>query len=553
MEEFKIIAKTFQGLEEVLAKELTALGAKNIEQGIRMVSFTGDQEMLYRANFCLRTAVKVLKPIKVFKAKDADEVYEVVKKMDWEKYMDVTTTFLIDSVVFSEQLRHSRFVAYRVKDAIADYWREKTGDRPNVGITNPDLRINVHVAEDEVTIALDSSGESLHLRGYKVKNTEAPINEVLAAGLVLLSGWDCQCDLIDPFCGSGTILIEAALIAQNIYPGVFRKEYAFERWKDFDEELFDRIYNDDSAEREFDYKIYGYDINRRVVQIALENVKSAGVQNIVEVQQGDIANFEQPVEKAIMITNPPYGERIKPDGTDDILKLYSIIGERLKHAFVGGNAWIISSKEEYFASIGMRPSTRIALLNGNIECEFRKYQIFDGKLKERREEGVDIKSNEDRKRNAKFKPHKKDENGEWSRGEKSSDTEEHYFRSRPYKEEKRARQMERSSRREEKERPQSSYEQRKMLFEAMDEEEREIIDRHLGKWGDRRTPIAGEDKKKGRSRREDKKGRFEKRGDWGFARLEEQDDEPEHPLRGNKHSEELSRRSPFPGKKGGKK
>ena len=192
MEEFKIIAKTFQGLEEVLAKELTALGANNIELGRRMVSFTGDQEMLYRVNFCLRTAVKVLKPIKEFKAQDADEVYEVVKRMDWAKYMDVTTTFLIDAVVFSEQLKHSRFVAYRVKDAIADYWREKTGERPNVGITNPDLRINVHVAEDVVTISLDSSGESLHLRGYKVKNTEAPINEVLAAGLVLLSVWDCQ-------------------------------------------------------------------------------------------------------------------------------------------------------------------------------------------------------------------------------------------------------------------------------------------------------------------------------------------------------------------------
>ncbi|MBQ9363712.1 MAG: RNA methyltransferase [Bacteroidaceae bacterium] len=553
MEEFKIIAKTFQGLEEVLAKELKALGANNIETGRRMVSFTGNQEMLYRANFCLRTAVKVLKPIKEFKAQDADDVYEVVKKMDWSQYMDVTTTFLIETVVFSEQLRHSRFVAYRVKDAIADYWREKTGERPNVGITNPDLRINVHVSDEEVSISLDSSGESLHLRGYKVKNTEAPINEVLAAGLVLLSGWDCQCDLIDPFCGSGTILIEAALIAQNIYPGVFRKEYAFERWKDFDEELFDRIYNDDSEERAFDYKIYGYDINRRVVQIALENVKSAGVQNIVDVQQGDIANFEQPVEKSIIITNPPYGERIKAEGTDDILKLYSTIGERLKHAFVGGDAWIICNKEEYFASIGMRPSTRIALLNGNIECEFRKYQIFDGKLKERREEGLDIKSDEDRRRNVKFKPYRKNEDGEWSRGERSMDTEEHYFRSKPYKEEKRAWQTERSNRREEKQRPLSAYNQHKQIFEAMDEEEREIIDRHLGKWGDRTTPIAREENQRGRSRRDDKKNRGGKRDDWGFARLENQDTEPERPSRGDRRYEDRPRRNPFPGKKGGKK
>ena len=264
MTEFKIIAKTFQGLEEVLAKELINLGANNVEIGRRMVAFTGDKEMLYKANFCTRTAVKVLKPIKEFKAKDADEVYEEAKKIDWEKYMDVKSTFLVDSVIFSENFRHSKFVAYRVKDAIADYWREKSGgDRPNVVISNPDLRIHVHIAEDEVTIALDSSGESLHQRGYKTATVQAPLNEVLAAGLIMLTGWDGECDLIDPFCGSGTILIEAALIAQNVYPGVFRKEYAFEKWKDFDADLFDRIYNDDSQEREFDHKIYGYDINRQ--------------------------------------------------------------------------------------------------------------------------------------------------------------------------------------------------------------------------------------------------------------------------------------------------
>jgi len=523
MDEFKIIAKTFQGLEEVLAKELAALGANNIETGRRMVNFTGNQEMLYRANFCLRTAVKVLKPIKVFKAQDADEVYEVVRQMDWSEYMDVTSTFLIDTVVFSEQFRHSKFVAYRVKDAIADYWRDKTGDRPNVGITNPDLRINVHIGDDEVTISLDSSGESLHLRGYKVRNTEAPLNEVLAAGLVLLSGWDCQCDLIDPFCGSGTILIEAALIAQNIYPGVFRKEYAFERWKDFDEDLFDRIYNDDSQEREFAHKIYGYDINRQVVQIAQDNVKSAGVTGIVEVRQGDIANFEQPVEPAVMITNPPYGERIGAGGAGDILDLYATIGERLKHAFVGGDAWIISNKEEYFASIGMRPSTRIALYNGSLECEFRKYQIFDGKLKDVRGEGIDIKSPEDRMRNAKFKPHRKNEDGEWSR-EHAADNEEHYFKSRPFRDEKKPFRDERKPW-QDRGSLSSAYEQRKKMFEAMDEEEVEIINRHLGKWGDRPTFVSGEDSRADRPRRDadrrDRRG--PSRGGWGFAR-EEQDE-----------------------------
>ncbi len=479
MTEFKIIAKTFQGLEEVLAKELINLGANNVEIGRRMVAFTGDKEMLYKANFCTRTAVKVLKPIKEFKAKDADEVYEEAKKIDWEKYMDVKSTFLVDSVIFSENFRHSKFVAYRVKDAIADYWREKSGgDRPNVVISNPDLRIHVHIAEDEVTIALDSSGESLHQRGYKTATVQAPLNEVLAAGLIMLTGWDGECDLIDPFCGSGTILIEAALIAQNVYPGVFRKEYAFEKWKDFDADLFDRIYNDDSQEREFDHKIYGYDINRQVVQIATNNVLNAGVKDIVSVEQRDFYEFEQPLDKAIMITNPPYGDRIT---TDDIFDLYETIGKNLKRNFVGNDAWIISHHEELFDKIGFRPSTKYALFNGSLECEFRKYQIFDGKLKERREEGLDIKTDEERRRNLKFKPHKKNEDGEWDDRRQTND-EEHYFKSKPFKD--RDRSAKELPYEEEKDRKWGK-DSRWKLFEAEDEEEAEIINRHLGKWGDR--------------------------------------------------------------------
>lgn len=497
MEEFKIIAKTFQGLEEVLAKEIITLGANNVEIGRRMVSFTGDKEMLYKANFCLRTAVKVLKPIKEFKATDADEVYEVVKQMDWSEYMDTNNTFLVDSVVFSEKFRHSKFVAYRVKDAIADFFREKTGERPNVGITNPDIRINIHIAEDDVTISLDSSGESLHRRGYRQDSVAAPLNEVLAAGMILLTGWDGECDLIDPMCGSGTILIEAALIALNIYPGVFRKEFAFERWKDFDEDLFDKIYNDDSQEREFYNKIYGYDINRKAVASALENVRSAGVAQIVEVEQKDFYEFEQPVEKAIMVTNPPYGERIT---TDDLLGLYETIGERLKHAFVGNDAWILSYKDECFAKIGMRPSTKYALFNGALECEFRKYQIFDGKLSERRGEGMEIKSDEDRKRNLKFKPHRhKDEGDEgdtrtgYGRGERKTDNEEHYFKSRPFDKK-------------------GGENKRKFTFDDDDTE----LDRHSFKWGDR---------PKGYKRKDDrddfgKRDRFSKggRGDKPFDR-----------------------------------
>ncbi len=495
--EHTIIAKTFKGLEEVLAKEVIALGGNNVEIGNRMVSFTGDKEMLYKANFCLRTAIRVLKPIAVFKADDADKVYEAAKKIDWQEYMDVNTTFLVDAVVFSDNFRHSQFAAYRMKDAIADYWRDKTGERPNVSISNPGLRINLHISNEDVTVALDSSGESLHLRGYKVRNTEAPINEVLAAGLIMLSGWDCQSDFIDPFCGSGTILIEAALIARNIYPGVFRKEYAFEKWKDYDADLFERIYNDDSEEREFNHKIYGYDINSRVVQIAQENVKSAGMSNIIEIQQRDIAEFEQPTEKAIMITNPPYGERIGAVKGGNLEELYATIGERLKHAFVGCDAWIISNREEFFANVGMRPSTKYALFNGNIECEFRKYQVFDGKLKQQREKGVDIKSAEERRHNAKYKPHKKNEDGSWTR-EKTGEEGDHYFKAKPFKDgykkgrrderlekgerQERGERKDRGDRRDEHSRRLSPYEQRRRMFEAMDDEEAEIIKKHLKKW-----------------------------------------------------------------------
>jgi len=430
--DFKIIAKTFQGLEEVLAKEVTALGADNIEIGKRMVSFTGDQEMLYRANFCLRTAVRVLKPIAEFRADDADEVYEKVKQMAWEEYMDVSQTLLIDSVVFSDNFRHSKFVAYRVKDAIADHFRDLCDQRPNVSISNPDIRINVHIAEDRVTISLDSSGESLHKRGYRTGSVAAPINEVLAAAIVMMTGWKCDCDFIDPFCGSGTILIEAALIARNIYPGVFREEFGFERWKDFDQDLLEKIYNDDSAERDFDYKIYGFDINRQAVAIAQDNVRSAGVGKIVEVQQQDFYDFTWENERrAIMVTNPPYGERIT---TDDILDLYSTIGSRLKQQFQGNDAWIFSSHEECFDKIGFRPSTKIALFNGSLPCELRRYQVFSGRLSDRREEGLDIKTDEERRRNLHYKPHRRDDDAEFDgkswRAEGSRD-DEHYFRSRP--------------------------------------------------------------------------------------------------------------------------
>ena len=394
---FELIAKTFMGLEPVLAKELTQLGANDVEIGRRMVSFTGDKELMYRANFQLHTAIRILKPIHHFKARSADDVYEEIKKIDWTEYLGTDKTFTVDSVVFSEEFRHSKFVSYKVKDAIVDQFREKTGKRPNISVANPDIRLNMHIAEDKCTLSLDSSGESLHRRGYRQESVEAPLNEVLAAGMILLSGWQGDTDFIDPMCGSGTLIIEAALIARNMAPGLFRKEYAFEKWPDFDADLFDEIYNDESLEREFNHKIYGYDIDMKAVNTARLNVKAAGLSDIISVEQQDFKDFTQPQNKSIIITNPPYGERIS---TPDLMGTYKMIGERLKHQFKGNDAWVLSYREECFDQIGLKPSIKIPLYNGSLECEFRKYQMFDGKLKDFRSEGGIVKTEEEKRQMA---------------------------------------------------------------------------------------------------------------------------------------------------------
>lgn len=396
-QEFELIAKTFMGLEPVLAKELTQLGANEVQIGRRMVSFMGDKEMMYRANFQLHTAIRILKPIKHFKALSADDVYREVQKIDWSEYIGLDKTFAVDSVVFSEEFRHSKFVAYKVKDAIVDQFREKTGKRPNISVANPDIRLNIHIAEDKCTLSLDSSGESLHRRGYRQESVEAPLNEVLAAGMILMTGWQGETDFIDPMCGSGTLLVEAALIAHNMAPGLFRKEYAFEKWPDFDSDLFDRIYNDDSSEREFTHQIYGYDVDIKAVNTARLNVRAAGLLNDITVEEADFKNFTQPKEKSIIVTNPPYGERIS---TPDLLGTYKMIGERLKHQFLNNDAWILSYREECFDQIGLKPSIKIPVYNGSLECEFRKYQIFDGKMKDFRAEGGTVKTDEEKRQMA---------------------------------------------------------------------------------------------------------------------------------------------------------
>lgn len=381
MKQIEFLAKTLKGLEEVLATELVNLGADNVEIQRRAVRFSGDKRLLYKANLQLRTALRILMPIATFKAGTPDKIYEELKKLPWDQWMDVTHTFAIDSTVFSDdnKLQHSRFIEYRVKDAVVDFFRAKTGRRPSVNVEQPDFHFNIHVAGNQCTLSIDSSGESLHKRGYRNNQTEAPISEVLAAGMLLMAGWDGQSDFLDPFCGSGTFLIEAALIALNIPPGLFRSSFAFERWKDFDKDLFDELFQDDSAEREFQHLIYGSDISVRALKIAEENIKSVGLSKYIRLNKISVVEVSPPSDNCLIVTNPPYGERLQ---LEDLNQLYRDFGSTLKHRFPGITAWVISSQKELQFQLGLKPSSKIDLLNGALECVYYRYDLFSGKLNE---------------------------------------------------------------------------------------------------------------------------------------------------------------------------
>ena len=375
---FRLIAKTFHGLEEVLSQELLQLGAENVNILKRAVSFVGDKALLYKANLHLRTATRVILPIHKFTAHDTDELYKGIQEIDWSKYISTKDTIAIDSTISSEDFKHSKFVTYKVKDAIVDQFFYAFGNRPSVRMVNPTLRINIHIDRNTCTVSLDSSGESLHKRGYRVGETAAPLNEVLAAGMILLSDWDKKSGFIDPMCGSGTLLIEAALIAYNIPPGLYRKEFGFQKWKDFDEDLWDDIYNEET-EIDYEGEIIGADISDKAMKIAEENIRNAGLKRKIKLNVTPFQQFTPPIEKGLLVTNPPYGERLKPK---DLEGLYAMIGERLKHNFIGYDAWILSYSKECFNSIGLRPSRKITLYNGALECKFQKYSMYEGKKKD---------------------------------------------------------------------------------------------------------------------------------------------------------------------------
>lgn len=396
-EKFRMVAKTFRGLEDVLRDELIELGALNVEMGNRMVSFDGDLEMLYKANLCCRTALRILKPIVMFTADSTDDLYDYVRDLDWEQFMDADSTFSVDSTVFGEDFTHSKFVTYRVKDAIVDHFRDKKGSRPSIRVDGADVLLNVHIAGNRVTISLDSSGEPLFKRGYRVAQTEAPINEVLAAGIILKTGWRGDTDFLDPMCGSGTFLIEAALIAANINPGIYRESFAFEKWRDFDKDLFEELYNDDSNEREFNYKIFGGDIDPEAVSKALKNVKSARVEEMIEISCRDFRDWSADTAEGIIVTNPPYGERLRPG---NLSGLYKDLGTTLKTKFQGWHAWILGYHEENMREIGLKPSVKIDLNNGNLECSLREYVMFDGAYSDFRAEGGSVASHASERKKA---------------------------------------------------------------------------------------------------------------------------------------------------------
>jgi len=376
MENFKMIAKTFFGFEEILAKELQMLGAQDVEQGVRMVSFKGDKGFMYKANLSLRTALKILKPIYFFKANNEQALYKGVSGVNWSKLINANQTFVIDATVHSEYFNHSEFVSQKCKDAIVDQFRERTGQRPSIDKVFPDLRINIHIDKDQVSVALDTSGNSLHQRGYRTATNIAPINEVLAAGILVLSGWDGQGHFVDPMCGSGTILAEAAMIACNIPANINRKEFAFEKWNDWDNELFDSITNSLLKKvREFHYTIKGYDKAPSAILKAKANIKNASLEEYITVEERNFFETEKVSQgKLHMVFNPPYDERLNIE----MEEFYKNIGDTLKKNYPGTDAWFITANLEALKFVGLKPSRKIKLFNASLEARLVKYEMYEG-------------------------------------------------------------------------------------------------------------------------------------------------------------------------------
>lgn len=377
MERFPMVASTLQGLEDVLADELRSIGGNEVKTGKRAVFFTADKDLLYKANLRLRTALRLLKPLKRFRAEDEDVLYAGVKSIAWDKHFDLDKTFLIRTTVSGPVFTHSHYVALKCKDAIADFYRDKYGKRPSVDSKEPKIVIHVKIWNDDVTISLDSSGDPLNKRGYRQRESIAPLNECLAAGMLLIAGYDGKTDFIDGMCGTGTLCIEAAMIAHRISPGLMRDSFAFMHWKDFDVDLFEIIREATvNRLREETVKVIGIDTDFYTLSLARKAAKDAGLEDAIDFSIGDFLNEAPPKPPAMLVMNPPYDERIK---VDDIEKLYSRIGDKLKLSYAGYKAWILSGNTEAMNHIRLRTYDTRHLMNGKIPCKYLGYRMYSGK------------------------------------------------------------------------------------------------------------------------------------------------------------------------------
>ncbi|WP_435625136.1 THUMP domain-containing class I SAM-dependent RNA methyltransferase [Flagellimonas sp.] len=378
---FRMLAKTFYGFEELLVQELKELGAGRVEQGVRSVSFEGDLGFMYKANLCLRTALKIFKPISSFKVFNERDLYHQVYAMDWDKIFAADKTFAIDTTMNTRVFSNSMFVSLKAKDAIVDKFRRTLGKRPSVNSQNPDIRINIHISKNKCTISLDSSGESLHQRGYRQFTNIAPINEVLAAGMLKLSGWEGNSDFLDPMCGSGTILIEAAMIACNIPANINRKNYAFFNWHDFDSQLYEKIREVSLKKiKSVDYHIIGFDKAPSAIRKAQENIDFANLSEFISLSRKDFFRTEKPVDSNLhMVFNPPYGERLPIDAE----AFYANIGDTLKQLYADTNAWFLTSNLEALKHVGLKPSRKIKLYNGKLESRLVHYEMYAGSRKQK--------------------------------------------------------------------------------------------------------------------------------------------------------------------------
>ncbi len=374
---FPLIAKTISGLEDVLARELETLGATGIMKLNRAVSFTGDTELMYKVNFSCRTALRVLKPLFHFEILEQKDLYEKIYEFPWEDYLDAEHSLAIDAVISYTVFTNSQFVAQKSKDAIVDRLRDKLGTRPSVDLENPDLKVNVHLFKDSCTVALDSSGQSLHRRGYRKSTGPAPINEVLAAGLIKLSEWDTVTPLFDPMCGSGTLLIEAAMLAKNMPAGYFREAWGFMKWRDFDATLWAKVKEDSQTNISgLSVRMHGSDRAERAIESARENLRFTNLFEEISLETRSFEDTAPPFEKGFIISNPPYDERLE---IEDSLVFYKMIGDTFKRKYAGYTAWLISSDLETIKFIGLRPSRKIPVFNGPLECRFIKFDLFAGK------------------------------------------------------------------------------------------------------------------------------------------------------------------------------